>query len=101
MSNFQLIKVSSWLTATHLLLTALVLLVAISAFSVVYVKHNSRKLFAELQGLQKVRDDMNIKWDQLQLEQATYATHSRIEQKARKQLGMTLPTPEQLIVIQP
>jgi len=37
--------------------------VVLSALAMVYAKHQSRKLFIELQTLQKSRDDMAIEWD--------------------------------------
>ncbi len=70
----------------------LVLAVLISAIGVIYVKHESRRLFVQLQALEKERDQMNVEWGQLQLEQGTWATHSRVERVARKRLGMEIPT---------
>jgi cell division protein FtsL len=75
------------------------LLVFISAIAVVLARHQSRKLFAELQGLEQQRDAMNEEWGQLQLEQATWGTHSRIEDLARRKLGMTIPPAEAIMVI--
>src|SRR3569833_1511684 len=69
-------------------LLVLTLLVIISALGAVYAKHQTRKLFVELQGLHKARDDMDIDWGQLQLEQSTWATHGRIEDVANAKLGM-------------
>ena len=80
---------------------ALTLLVIISALSVVYVKHENRKHFVELQSLQKQRDEMNIEWGQLQLEQSTWATHSRIEGLARKRLGMVNVPQEKMVIVKP
>lgn len=81
-----------------LLLGALVL---ISALAVVYVKFQTRVLFAELQALQAEADKMNIEWGQLQLEQSTKLTHGQVEYLARKRLGMVMPGSEQVVVIRP
>jgi cell division protein FtsL len=43
----------------------------LSAIALVYTKHESRKLFVELEGLTHERDGLNIEWGQLQIEQAT------------------------------
>jgi len=59
-----------------------------SAMLVVYSKHNNRLLFVELERLNAQRDKMNIEWGQLQLEQSTWATDSRIEKIATEKLGM-------------
>jgi cell division protein FtsL len=79
----------------------LALLVMASAFSVIYAKHQSRKLFVELQTLHKARDDMDIEWGQLQLEQSTLATHSRVEKTAGNKLGMVIPDAKQVVILQP
>ena len=83
--------------------TAAILLVAIIATSlaVVYSRHQDRKLFIELQALGYDKDAMDVEYGQLQLEQSTLATHWRIENKARKELQMHDPLPEQVIVIAP
>lgn len=79
--------------------TLLGLTVLVSALIVVYARHESRKLFIELQALQQVRDDMNVEWGQLQLEQSTWATHSRIDPIAREQLQMSAPAPDTIMII--
>lgn len=80
---------------------ALIAAVVLSALAVVYAKHQSRKLFIELQTLQKGRDDMAIEWGQLQLEQSTLVTHGRIENTARVKLGMMLPPPDAVVIVKP
>lgn len=81
-----------------IVLTALVLA---SSLGVVYAKHQSRKLFVELDTLKKERDEMNVEWGRLQLEQSTLATHSRIEQTAKKRLNMVTPEYEQVLIVRP
>lgn len=75
--------------------------VVLSALAVVYAKHQSRKLFIELQTLQKSRDDMAIEWGQLQLEQSTLVTHGRIENIAHTKLGMMLPPADAMVIVKP
>jgi cell division protein FtsL len=82
-------------------LAVLMVLVVASAFGVIYAKHQSRKLFVELQALHKARDDMDIEWGQLQLEQSTLATHSRVEGTAGAKLGMVIPEAKQVVILQP
>lgn len=66
----------------------LIVAVLTSAMLVVYSKHNNRLLFVELESLNSLRDKMNIEWGQLQLEQSTWATDSRIEKIATEKLNM-------------
>ncbi len=82
-----------------LLILILLIITFVSAVSVVYVKHYNRKLFVELQQLEKQRDDMEVEWGKLQLEQNTWATHARIERIARKQLQMITPQNKDVIYI--
>ncbi len=81
-----------------ILLTASVLL---TALGVVYAKHESRKLFVQLQGLQRVRDALDVEWGKLQLEQSTWATDGRIEKVARTKLNMRLPSPGEAVIVRP
>ena len=72
-----------------------------SALAVVYSKHQSRKLFVQLHALNEVRDELNVAWGQLQLEQSTWATHGRIEKIARNRLKMRIPTPGEVVIVKP
>ncbi|MCP3851619.1 MAG: cell division protein FtsL [Gammaproteobacteria bacterium] len=77
----------------------LLIITFVSAISVVYVKHYNRKLFVELQQLEKHRDEMEVEWGQLQLEQNTWATHARIERIAIEKLQMVTPGSADIIYI--
>lgn len=72
-----------------------------TALGVVYTTHESRKLFVELQALQGVRDELNIEWGRLLLEQSTLATPTRVENIARSRLNMKPPAPEQIVIVTP
>ena len=72
-----------------------------SALGVVYAKHEARSRFYELQQLVKARDDLDIEWGQLQLEQSTWATHGRVERVAHDELGMITPAAADLRIVQP
>ncbi len=72
-----------------------------SALASIWVRHEARKLVQQLQALDEVRDELYEEWGRLQLEQATWGTHSRLEAIARKNLGMTVPRGEQAIVVSP
>ena len=76
-------------------------LVIVSAIAVVYAKYSSRKYFIALQELRDQRDQVEIEWSQLQLEQGTLATHTRIDQLARTRLDMHVPTPDRVMVVTP
>jgi len=78
----------------------LLTLVLGSALTVIYVKHESRVLFAELRNVQKQQDQQVIEWGRLQLQNTTLATHSNVESRARKDLKMRLPESVELVRLQ-
>jgi cell division protein FtsL len=71
----------------------------VSAVAVIYTKHESRKLFVELEELTSERDALNIEWGQLQIEQSTWATHARIEKVASDYLALARPDRSELNII--
>ncbi len=84
-----------------LMIFILWLAIGLSAVIAVYARHESRLLFSELQKQESTRDLLNIDWGRLTLEQSTWATHARIERMAHEELGMVVPSPEQLLVVKP
>lgn len=72
-----------------------------SAAGVVYVKHEARTLFVELEKLSAERDRLNIEWGQLQLEQSAWSAHGFVEQVANRRLRMTLPSATEVKIVQP
>lgn len=72
----------------------------LSGLALVYTKHESRKLFVELEKLTHERDELNIEWGQLQIEQSTWAQHARIEQVATEDLSLVRPEATEIFVIE-
>lgn len=85
----------------RLVLAVLVLANIVSAVGVVYARHRHRQLFVELSKLEKSRDELNIEFGRLQLEQATWAESNRIDQIARNRLGMKFPETGDIVVVRP
>lgn len=83
-----------------LLLFVFAIVCVVSAMAIVYTKHESRKLFVELEELTHERDALNIEWGQLQIEQSTWATHARIEQVATDRLELMRPVATDIFVIE-
>jgi len=81
--------------------TILFVLVMVTAIGLVYSKHKTRKLFVELQQLNKEVVSLNTEWGRLQLEQSAWSDHGRIEQIAREKLDMVIPEAEQVVFIKP
>jgi cell division protein FtsL len=85
----------------YLLLAVLLLANIASAIGVVYARHEHRQLFIQLSGLEKARDELNIDFGRLQLEQATWAESNRVDQIARTRLGMKFPEGAEIEVVRP
>jgi cell division protein FtsL len=83
-----------------LLLMIFAVVCVISAIALVYTKHESRKLFVELEQLTTERDELNIEWGQLQIEQSTWATHARIERVALEELALKRPQSTEIYLIE-
>lgn len=79
----------------------LIILAAVlaSAVGVVWTRHESRVLFVELTRLQNQRDELNIEYGKLELEQATWAEPRRVDTEARQKLGMVNPRPQDIQLV--
>ena len=73
--------------------------VMVSAIAVVWTRHQSRSLFVQLSQLQAQRDELNIEFGRLELEQATWAEPRRIDSEARTKLGMLAPRPQDVQLV--
>jgi len=72
-----------------------------SAAGAVYCKHRARALFVELEQLNVRRDNLEIEWGQLQLEQSAWSTHAFVERVASAKLHMAMPPPKEIEIISP
>ncbi len=72
-----------------------------SAAGAVYCKHRARQLFVELETLNARRDNLEIEWGQLQLEQSAWSTHAFVERVASAKLHMAMPPPKEIEIISP
>ncbi|MFQ5546973.1 MAG: cell division protein FtsL [Woeseia sp.] len=82
------------------LIVVLATVCVVSALALIYTRHESRRLFLELENLTTERDQLNIEWGQLQIEQSTWATHARIERVAVEELSLVRPQSGAIYVIE-
>jgi cell division protein FtsL len=52
-----------------------------------------------LQEARHYRDELNIEWRKLILEESTWSVHDLVERNARRKLGMIVPKPDQVLVL--
>ncbi|HET6633312.1 MAG TPA: cell division protein FtsL [Rhodanobacteraceae bacterium] len=79
----------------------LLALVLASAIATVWARHESRVEFGALTTLRHQRDQLNVEFGRLELEQATWAEPSRVETVARGKLGMIDPPADAIGMIRP
>ena len=85
----------------YFILSLLVAAVLGSGIAVVYARQEHRQAYIQLTRLVRERDEINIEFSRLQLEQATWAETNRIEQVAAERIGMVFPQDGEVVVIQP
>ena len=51
--------------------------------------------------MERARDELNIEFGRLQLEQATLAEATRVDRVARERLGMKFPEAADVVVVRP
>ena len=85
----------------YFLIMLLSLAVLASGVAVVYARQQHRQANVELTRLLRQRDEIDIEFSRLQLEQATWAETNRIEQVATERLGMVYPAQSELLVVKP
>jgi len=86
---------------SRLLLIVLLACTVASAIGVVFMRHRHRQTFIELSKAARARDELNIEFGRLQLEQATLAEATRVDRVAREKLGMKFPEAADVVVIRP
>jgi cell division protein FtsL len=72
-----------------------------SAAGAIWCKHRAREMFIQLESLNARRDNLDIEWGQLQLEQSAWSTHAFVERVASARLHMAMPPPKEIEIIAP
>lgn len=75
--------------------------VLVSAAGSIYTRHRARELFVVLESQNRQRDNLDIEWGQLQLEQSAWSTHAFVERVASTRLHMATPDPARIQIVQP
>jgi cell division protein FtsL len=55
----------------------------------------------QLETLNARRDNLEIEWGQLQLEQSAWSTHAFVERVASAKLHMAMPPPKEIEIVSP
>ena len=89
------------MTRDALVVMALALALFASALFKVWIVHVNRTTFTAVQAANAARDEMNVEWGRLQIEQAAWSTHARIEQIAVERLSMRVVDPDAIVIVSP
>lgn len=73
--------------------------IAATALGVVLTTFNSRHLLNQLQKLEQERNQLQVEWGQLLLEQSSLVAQGKMEETAISQLGMEVPPMEHVVVL--
>ena len=68
--------------------------------AVINVKYLTRQQFDVLQQVRAERDDLDVQWGRLQIEEAALSTQTRIEDNARRRLSMYLPQGVEMRIVE-
>jgi len=69
------------------------------ALGLVTSQHRARKLFIDLEQANAQTQQLEIRWEQLQLDQTALGTASLIDSKARRGLAMQPSTPQRTLYL--
>jgi cell division protein FtsL len=72
-----------------------------SAAAAIYCTHRTRELFVELERLSAQRDNLDVEWGRLQLEQSAWSTQAFVENVAATRLHMQTPAPQDIRIVSP
>lgn len=81
-------------------IAGLAVLVLLSGFANIFLRHQHRLTFNALQTQQQERDRLNTEWHQLLLEQSTWSFQHFVEKKARDRLDMVFPESIDRLVVE-
>lgn len=70
-----------------------------SAIAVSYSVHKSRYYLNQLQSLESERDQLEVQWSQLLLEEHAWGAYTRVGTVATEQLQMRNPSPQEIIMV--
>ncbi len=85
---------------SQIMVGLLVILLLSSAFSVIYLKDLSRRLFIHYQKLERVQQRDEVEWSKLLLEEGAWSTQARVQNIASTKLNMIVPAMKNVVMIE-
>jgi len=98
-TNFSLLLIIVSDLTRNKLRVLLYLAVLLSGMAVILGSHQNRQQVIALEDLMQEKDELDVEWRNLVLEQRALTEHNRIETLVEKQLDMYRPTADDEVVV--
>ena len=98
-TNFSLLLIIVSDLTRNKLRVLLYLMVMLSAMAVTLSSHHNRQQVIALETLMVEKDNLDVEWRNLVLEQRSLTEHNRIETRVEQQLGMYRPTADDEVIV--
>ena len=98
-TNFKLLLIIVSDLTRNKLRVLLYLAVLLSGMAVILGSHQNRQQVIALEDLMQQKDELDVEWRNLVLEQRALTEHNRIETLVEKQLDMYRPTADDEVVV--
>ncbi|GGW94270.1 cell division protein FtsL [Alteromonas halophila] len=98
-TNFSLLLILVSDLTRNKLRVLLYLMVMLSAMAVILSTHHNRQQVIALEDLMEEKDQLDVEWRNLVLEQRALTEHNRIESMVEKQLKMHRPRADEEVVV--
>jgi cell division protein FtsL len=98
-TNFNLLSFVAADLARHPVRVLLFLALLVSAVLVILSTHHNRQMSISIERLMQQKDQLDVEWRHLVLEQSTLTEHNRIQALVTSQLNMHRPLPSEEVVV--
>ena len=98
-TNFNLFSFVVADLARHPVRVLLFLALLVSAGLVILSAHHNRQMSIAIERLMQDKDQLDVEWRNLVLEQSALTEHNRIEALVKSQLNMHRPLPSEEVVV--
>jgi cell division protein FtsL len=98
-TNFNLLSFVAADLTRHPVRVLLFLALLISAALVILSAHHNRQMSIAIERLMQEKDQLDVEWRHLVLEQSALTEHNRIEALVKSQLNMLRPLPSDEVVV--
>jgi cell division protein FtsL len=98
-TNFNLFSFIAADLARHPVRVLLFLALLVSAGLVILSAHHNRQMSIAIERLMQEKDQLDVEWRHLVLEQSALTEHNRIEELVKNELDMHRPIPSEEVVV--